>query len=73
MSMSVDPALPLILRNSPHLKAKTIRDGIVAVIGATIFVGVTVIALTMDYSPIRAKFYAFFAEVVRVLKVYTTG
>ncbi len=55
------------------MKAKTIRDGIVAVIGATIFVGVTVIALTMDYSPIRAKFYALFAEIVRVLKIYTTG
>jgi hypothetical protein len=45
----------------------------VAVIGATVFIGATVMALTMDYSPIRAKFYALCTEVVRVLKIYTTG
>jgi len=29
--------------------------------------------MTIDYSPIRAKIYALCAEVVRVLKIYTTG
>ena len=55
------------------MRAKAIRDGIVAVIGATIFVGVTAIAMRLDYSPIRARIYALCAEVVRVLKIYTTG
>jgi len=55
------------------LRAKAIRDGIVAVIGATIFVGATAIAMMIDYSPVRATIYALCAEVVRVLKVYTTG
>ena len=55
------------------MRAKAIRDGIVAVIGATIFVGATAIAMMIDYSPVRAKIYALCAEVVRVLKVYTTG
>jgi hypothetical protein len=44
-----------------------------AVIGATIFVGGTVIAVTTDYSPILAKIYALWADVVRVLKIGTTG
>ena len=45
------------------MRAKAIRDGIVAVLGATISVGATAIAMTIDYSPIRAKIYALCAEV----------
>jgi len=66
-----DP-LPLFVEDS-HLKAKAVRDGILAVIGATIFVGGTVIAMTTDYSPILAKIYALCADVVRVLQIGSSG
>ena len=52
---------------------KAIKDGIIAVIGATVFIGGAVVAMTMDYSPVLAQIYALWADAVHVLKIGTTG
>jgi hypothetical protein len=54
-------------------KMKALRDGILAVVGMTIFAICAIIILTADYNPIRAQMYALFAVVARVLRIGSTG
>ena len=52
---------------------KSLRDGVLALIGLAIFAICAIIILTADYNPIRAQMYALFAVVARVLRIGATG
>jgi hypothetical protein len=52
---------------------KTIRDGILAIIGAAILATCAFIVTTTDYSLIRAKMYALFAAIAGLLRIGATG
>jgi hypothetical protein len=52
---------------------KTIRDAILAIVGAAILATCTIIILTADYSPILARIYALFAAIAGLLRIGATG
>jgi hypothetical protein len=54
-------------------KMKTVRDGILTIIGAAIIATCAFIVWTTDYSLIRAQMYALFAAVAGLLRIGATG